>query len=315
MPSAFGVAAGIINPVTGRWMTKSWHFDQLLPEAEATYRSIEKELGLQIYHPIPELRFCQNTDDVRRVGRRMRNPRYQDVLGTYHGPGQAAPAFKDPHGCFEILRAAYVDLPPLVHALRGTFAAQGRFRDANFDHSALQADAAGWRYGELYASAVIFCEGASLQANPWFRGLPLKPVKGETLLCQSPSLCLPQKLFHHTKWCLPYPDGSFRIGASYDESDLAPCPTVRRKAELLQAAQDALTGPHHIEVTAHFAGIRPGSADSRPLLGAHPDARGLYVLNGLGSKGASTGPAMAKQMAELLLDRAPLHPEVDLSRF
>jgi glycine/D-amino acid oxidase-like deaminating enzyme len=315
MPSAFGVAAGIINPVTGRWMTKSWHFDQLLPEAQATYRAIEQELGLHLYHPIPELRFCQNADDVKRVGRRMRNPRYQDVLGTYHASGKAAPEFKDPHGCFEILRAAYVDLPKLVHALRDTFAAQGRFRDETFHHCELQTGDEGWRYRDLRVNKVIFCEGAALRANPWFKDIPLKPVKGETLLCQCPSLRLPQKLFHHKKWCLPYPDGRFRIGASYDESDLEPGPTEPRRTELLEAAQASLNGKHKIEVLEHLAGIRPGSTDSRPLLGAHPNEPSLYLLNGLGSKGASTGPSMAKQLAAHLIEGIPLDPEVDLARF
>ena len=56
MPSAFRVAAGVINPVTGRWMTKTWNFDQILPEAVETYRAIEQQFGIQVYRPIPELR-------------------------------------------------------------------------------------------------------------------------------------------------------------------------------------------------------------------------------------------------------------------
>ena len=91
MPSAFRVAAGVINPVTGRWMTKTWNSDQLLPEAAETYRSIEQQFGIQVYHPIPEIRFCQNAEDLKRVGRRMRNPRYQDVLSHITPAGEAAP--------------------------------------------------------------------------------------------------------------------------------------------------------------------------------------------------------------------------------
>ena len=64
MPSAFGVAAGVINPVTGRWITKTWNFDQLLPKAVETYRAIEQQFGIQVYRPIPEIRFCQNAEDL-----------------------------------------------------------------------------------------------------------------------------------------------------------------------------------------------------------------------------------------------------------
>ena len=67
LPSAYSVAAGVINPVAGRWMTKTWNADKLLPKAEQTYRAIERALGIQIYHPIPEIRFCQNEEDIKRL--------------------------------------------------------------------------------------------------------------------------------------------------------------------------------------------------------------------------------------------------------
>ena len=315
MPSAFDVAAGVINPVTGRWMTKTWNFDHLLPIAEATYRSIEQALGLQIYHPIPEIRFCQNADDVKRVGRRLRNPRYQNVLSQSYAPGVAAPDFNDSHGSFRIEQAAYVDLPELVNALRRAFAKLGLFRNEAFLHSKLKPIPAGWQYDELQTQQVVFCEGAAVADNPWFKDLPLQPAKGETLLCQSPTLQLPRTLYHHKKWLLPYPDGSFRIGATYDEADLTATPTEARKEELLAAIHAALKASHEIQVTRHLAGIRPSTADNRPIIGAHPTEKGLYLLNGLGSKGASTAPTMTHQLAEYILKSIPIDPEVDIRRF
>jgi glycine/D-amino acid oxidase-like deaminating enzyme len=315
MPAAFTVAAGVINPVTGRWTTKSWNIDQLLPEAAETYRRIERELAISLYHPIPEVRFCQNTDDVKRVGRRLRNPRYQDVLGKFHPAGTAAPEFVDAQGSFEIKQAAYVDLPQLVHSLRTYFLQLGHYRDEAFQHSDLKRTEACWTYGKLSAQNVIFCEGAAVRTNPWFSHIPLKPAKGETLLCQSPTLQLPRKLYHHKKWLLPYPDGSFRIGATYDEQDLSQAPTDTRKKELLQAIQSSLKDTHEIEVTQHLAGVRPSTTDSRPIIGAHPTEKNLYLINGLGSKGASTAPAMSAQLAHHILNAAPIDPEVDLARF
>ncbi|MGZ0707966.1 NAD(P)/FAD-dependent oxidoreductase [Coraliomargarita sp. W4R53] len=315
MPAAVDVAAGVINPVTGRWMTKTWNFDQLLPEAKATYHVIEQEFGIQVFHPIPEIRFCQNADDIKRLGRRLRNPRYQDVLSRFYEAGEAAPDFNDSHGSFGIEQAAYVDLPKLVNTLRTAFTDWGLFRDETFLHSELQASPSGWQYQDLCAPKVIFCEGAIGRNNPWFNGLALQPAKGETLLCRCPTLQLPRKLYHHKKWLLPYPDGSFRIGATYDEADLSETPTAACREELLAAAHEALKESHSIEVTAHMAGVRPSTTDSRPIIGAHPTESGLYVLNGLGSKGASTGPAMSQQLAAHILTAAPIDPEVDIARF
>ena len=315
MPSAFRVAAGVINPVTGRWMTKTWNFDQVLPVAAETYRAIEQQFGIQVYRPIPEIRFCQNAEDLKRAGRRIRNPRYQNVLSRMVAAGEAAPEFNDDFGSFHIDQAAYVDLPLVVHTLRASFATLGVFRDETFLHSELQPAANGWQYKDLHADKVIFCEGAAMQDNPWFKNLPLKPAKGEILLCQSPTLRLPQKLYHHKKWFLPYPDGSFRIGATYDESDLSDDPTEAKKDELLMAAHEALKEPHQIEITAHLAGIRPSTLDSRPIVGAHPSESGLYLINGLGSKGASTAPAMTQQLTDHILKKSPIDDEVTLTRF
>ena len=315
MPSAFRVAAGVINPVTGRWMTKTWKFDQVLPVAVETYHAIEQQFGIQVYRTIPEIRFCQNAEDIKRAGRRIRNPRYHDVLSHMVAAGEAAPEFNDDFGSFHIDQAAYVDLPLVVQTLRASFAALGQFRDETFLHSELQPATIGWQYRDLSADKVIFCEGAAMQDNPWFKNLPLKQAKGETLLCQSPTLRLPQKLYHHKKWFLPYPDGNLRIGATYDEGDLSDAPTEAKKDELLRSAHEALKDPHQIEVTAHLAGIRPSTLDSRPIIGAHPTESGLYLLNGLGSKGASTAPLMTLQLTEHILMNSAVEEEVNLTRF
>lgn len=313
-PAAFQVAAGVINPVTGRWMTKTWNFDHIYPVAQKTYLEIEGALGLKFYHPTPEIRFCQNGEDLKRLRRRLKNPRYADVLGAYLEPGATTPHFQDSHGSFEILQAAYVDLPGLVSALRHFFEEAGLYERCDFHHGALSPDGDLWNYGAMRAKGVIFCEGIGLRSNPFFSKIVLQPAKGETLLCRSSGFELAGKLVHHKKWFLPYPDGSFRIGATYAEDDLAPIPTDAGRLSLLNDAESALRKPHKIEILQHLAGIRPGTPDSRPIIGAHPRLNGLYLINGLGSKGASTGPAMAKAMCAHLLRGQPIDPDVDLRR-
>ena len=296
-------------------MTKSWNFDQLLPEAESMYRSIEQALGIEIYHPLPELRFCQNKEDVKRVGRRLNNPRYQDVLGKYHEPGCDNSQFNDNYGCFEIKRAAYVDLPKLVNSLQKIFLQKDQYRDEYFDYSQLKRTGNTWQYHDIIAEVVVFCEGTALVKNPWFGQVPLTPIKGETLHCKSTTLKLDTKLIHHKKWILPYSDGSFRIGATYDESDHDPAPTCYGKKTLLAAALEALKKYHNIETISHQAGIRPATSDSRPIVGAHPKYPGLYLLNGLGSKGATSCPSMAMQLIKHITNGTPIDSHVDVKRF
>ena len=136
----------MINPVTGRWAVKSWEFDTLAPEAERTYRALEQAFGVTLYHKIPLHRYCRNEDDVKRIGRRMRNPRYKDVLGEFHEVGSGPAAIKDTHGSFDIIGAAYVDLPCLLKTLRAYFAAANRLQDAAFRYDALKQSKHGWSY-------------------------------------------------------------------------------------------------------------------------------------------------------------------------
>ena len=314
LPNASAVAAGVINPVTGRWMTKTWNFDSLQPQAEATYRELERQFNIQCYHPIPLIRYCQNSIDAKRMGKRMRNPRYADVLGPPIPTGEGPDAILDTHGSFHINQAAYVDLPLLLTTLRQHFAVTGAFRDETFMHAALKREPTGWAYRDVEADKVIFCEGVGMRDNPWFNDLPLTPAKGETLTVECPTLELPRAIYHHRKWILPYGDHSFRIGATFSNHDPSPEPTQAGAQELLESVRSFITAEHTLTIRQHLAGLRPTTKDSRPLIGEHPTERGLHVFNGLGAKGASLAPELTRQFLAHLLEGEPLDPEIDIAR-
>jgi glycine/D-amino acid oxidase-like deaminating enzyme len=208
-----------------------------------------------------------------------------------------------------------VDLPPLIQALHQYFRSKGCLQDEIFDHAQLHADNAGWQYRTSTANRVIFCEGTGLVNNPWFKHWPLTPAKGETLILHAASLELPQTLYHHKKWILPYGDGTLRLGATYDEADASPEPTQKGYDELFEAARSFIRPEHALQVQAHYAGHRPTTPDARPMLGQHHKHPGLYLLNGLGSKGASLAPSMSRILLDHIATGAPLPAEIDLRRF
>lgn len=303
------VAGGVINPVTGRWSVKSWRIDELLPAAEQCYREIEAHFGIQIYHQIPLIRYCQNEEDIKRISRRIRNPRYADVLSSLNQARSGPDEIKDEYGSYEIRKAAFVELPKLLKCLREHLSVINQ----SFDHSELTGTNGRWQYRELTAQRVIFCEGAGLQNNPFCQELPLTPIKGETLLLKNEALTLPKALYHHKKWLLPYGDGRFRLGATYDEHDPSPEPTEAGAAELMAGLREFIDAD--FETLDHLAGLRPGTPDARPILGQLSANPGLYVFNGLGSKGASVAPLMSQHLVDHMRTDAPLAPEVHLARF
>jgi glycine/D-amino acid oxidase-like deaminating enzyme len=61
---------------------------------------------------------------------------------------------------------------------------------------------------------------------------------------------------------------------------------------------------------------RPASADGRPIVGPIPWIEGLYIASGHGPWGISTGPASARQIADVILGRgAAIRPELAPDRF
>jgi glycine oxidase len=315
LPNASQVAGGIINPVTGRWMTKSWGFDMLISHAAATYRELEQKFEIELYHPVPLIRYCRNSTDIKRMGRRMRNPRYANVLGDPIAEGDGPDSFEDTHGSFHIKQAAYVQLPLLLQTLREHFTQAGIFRDETFNHADLARQDPQWRYHDLQADHIIFSEGVGMQANPWFSWLPLTPAKGETLILECPTLDLPRAIYHHRKWLLPCGDHTFRLGATFDSDDASPEPTEAGARELLDDARSFIAPQHALTVKQHYAGLRPTTKDIRPFIGDHPTEAGLHIFNGLGSKGASLAPELIRQFLAHLLGGEALDPEIDIARF
>jgi glycine/D-amino acid oxidase-like deaminating enzyme len=86
-------------------------------------------------------------------------------------------------------------------------------------------------------------------------------------------------------------------------------PILRRAATFVPAVADA-----PIRGTRSCA--RPQSADGRPLIGAVPGRRRLFICAGHGPWGISTGPASARLVVDLMLGREPDVPAaLDAIRF
>ena len=315
LPNASRAAAGVINPVTGRWMTKSWRFETAYPEALATYRALEGQLGTTLFRPLSVRRFCLNAEDAKRARRRSRNPRYSDVIEAFTEPSEASLGLRDTHGSLRIRPAGWVDLPRLLDSLWQHFRDCGVAEDAAFEYRALRRTSVGWGYRGAPIRRVVFCEGTGITHNPWFRELPVHPAKGETIALRMPEAELPPGLYHRGKWLLAYGDGRFRLGATFDASDPDPAPSSAGREALLAALRDLLTADRPFECEAQRAGHRPTTPDSRPLLGEHPTARGLFLFNGLGSKGATTAPWLSRLLTQHLLEGRPLDSAVALNRF
>lgn len=312
--AATKVAAGIINPVTGRRYVKSWLIDELIPKAKSTYRALETKFGTEIYHSRPILRTLFNQREENDWQIRAYDPVYQDYIvpkeqvdiGRY---GQhSVPAFD--YG--ELREGAQVEINTLCRHFREWFIGQKLLTEAVFDYSKLELTTTGIRYDGINAQKIIFCEGAKSKTNPFFSYLPYEGNKGEALITTIPTADF-QKILKHRVFIVPLADGQYWVGSTSDNFHSNDLPTEEGLHYLSDRLREIITLP--FTIVEHRAAIRPTVKDRRPLLGAHPEYPQLVIFNGLGTKGASLGPYWAQHLADVLVRGLAVDPAVNINRF
>lgn len=313
-PMASRVAAGVLNPVTGRRLALTWRVETFLPFAREVYRALEEELGEPFFHEMPIRRFGFDERDRERHAGRLADPEYAPYIGPWEEDFAAPAKVRREAGSFLIKGVGYVELGTLMPAWHRWGRAAGILREEPFAYADLRLEAEGVRYGSCRAARVVFCEGTAGRSNPWFSPLPYRPVKGEIITLRADPGPLPRVLFHHRKWVLPLGNGLFRIGSTYDREDAANAPTEQGAADLMAGWQALFHEPVAGVIVDHQAGLRPASHDRHPYVDQHPRHPQLYLANGLGSKGALLAPWIGDHLAGHLLRGNPLDPAFRLSR-
>ncbi len=321
--AASAVAAGIVNPITGRRFVKSWRMDELLPELKSLYGELEDALGVKLWHPMPLIRTLYNRGDVNDWQARSADPGYPEYMEDNPDPGRIPEVTEPVFAYAGVRHAGRVDVGLLVQAFRQRLVAAGRFIAEEFDYSRIPA-LLGADAGNLVMDQgtgkglaagydqVICCEGWRARYNPWFNYLPHGGNKGQVLIIRT-AVPLLASMFKHRIFLVPFSDSTYWIGATSENKFADELPTVEHGKFLEDRLGEILKVPY--EVVAHRAAVRPTVKDRRMFLGEHPDLPGLFIFNGLGTKGASLAPLGSRWLAEHLLTGADLPDEVDIRRF
>ena len=311
--AASQVAAGVVNPITGRRYVKSWRVDDLIPFALQTYRALEQELGVRIFHERNIIRTLFNSREENDWLARTAQPGYQSYMLDQAVLDRYATRTLLAYSYGEVTHSGQADLPMLTRAFREKLRREKAITETKIDYQQLKAESGGFRYADLFAKRVVCCEGAWGQQNPFFSYLPFGGAKGEVLIVRIPNADF-EKIMKHRVFIVPLAEKDhYWIGSTYGWKYADAAPTEEGRLYLEQRLKDLLQAP--FEVVDHRAAIRPTVKDRRPFLGQHPEISNLYVFNGLGTKGASLGPYWAHHMAAHLQEDKPLDSEVDIRRF
>ncbi len=308
--SSSKVASGVINPITGRRMVRTWQIETLMPFAIQAYQAFGKELEVPLirqcnildFHPTPQmvLAFAE------------RQPIENEYLRYPDNPDQWRKYFNYDFSVGEINPCWLADLNTLLSNWRSVLKEHSQLLDTRFilDDCIIQKESI--TYNGTSAQKIIFCDGVAGFENPYFHLLPYARNKGQALIVRIPDL--PRtNIFKQGITVVPWQEDLFWIGSTYewDFADLNPSPDFRTKTET--HLQHWLQLP--FETVDHIAAERPANMERRPFVGLHPVMPSVGIFNGMGTKGCSLAPYFADAFTNALVNDIPLMPEVDVRRF
>ena len=304
------IAAGMVNPIVFRRMNKSWRLDEFLPEAQAFYREICQEIGEELYHPIVIRRFFSSQQERQMWEERQEQEAYKHYLNPLLQEDIQHEGAHNLFGSGRVKNAFWINAAKWVAANNEFFQQQGLLNIGEFDPNTWDPQTRTYR--NITYDKVIFCLGYRQKSEHTFSYLPLQQTKGQTLLIESDQLPTDESL-NRKCFVLPVGKNQFRVGATYEWNNASLETTEAARDQLIEMLSSL--GTYDYQILEQRAGVRPTVLDRRPLMGEHPEYQGVYIFNGLGTKGYMMAPTLANELASFILDQTPLHPETDIRRF
>jgi glycine/D-amino acid oxidase-like deaminating enzyme len=312
--TASKAAAGLINPVTGRRIVKTWMIDELMPFADEAYRRMGQDLGIACIEQTRIVDFFPTAQmRVAFLERLAEDPQYLELPQDQHDWREL---FNYDLGYGLVGSCRLIDLPGLLAASRARLRQMGSLVEERFEQAALSVDT-GIRYKDILADRIIFCDGVESCDSPYFSRLPFAPNKGEALLVEIPDLQrLPSDsrcVFKKGINLVPWRDGLYWAGSTYEWTFEHAGPTEAFRSRTESILRGWLKIP--FKITDHLASVRPATLERRPFVGFHPAYPAIGMLNGMGSKGCSLAPYFAHQLAEYMVNGTAIRADADVRRF
>lgn len=311
LPSASGVAAGIVNPLTGRKLVHTWQADELFPFLHNFYRDIETKQSASFFNALPIYRpyrsiaekaayetFTADPSVATYVNQAVDNQLYESVIAN-------------PFGGLEVTQSGWLNVNSFIDLVRNYFLKKNQFVSAQIAVNSLiiRDKQVGWN--GYFFKKVLFCDGPHGRENPLFNWLPYNVVKGQILTARVAHYPI-KNIVNQGVFILPVDDSTIKIGATYSWHDLDWETSADGRVFLEAKVRSILKIP--FDIIGQSAGIRPATKDRRPFVGIHPQYPSVGIFSGFGSKGVSLSPYLAHQFARFLLEGKDLNPEVNIQR-
>lgn len=276
------VAAGLINPVTGKNYEPSAGIGTFLPLAMDFYAAAEPSLRTKVWHPFAILRLAATEKEWQKMQAKAQIPEVAEWIADGPTPMPGCDWF----GRLVLQHGGRLDTRAFLDSSREFFSRQGRYQQGEIQ----MKDA---------PPHTVWCDGATGLISG--RHGEHRCAKGEILTVEASNWDNSTIRIGAGGWLVPAGENRFKIGATYEWEELDDQPTDAGRKQLERLAH-RLGGPGY-EIIDHEAGIRPILRRSQPLIGplGNPQEQ-QWMFNALGSKGSLYAPGIARQLANWLIE-------------
>ena len=162
----------------------------------------------------------------------------------------------------------------------------------------------------FHADKTIVCAGAwSAELFARLGKRPdIVPVRGQMILFRARPGEIRRIVLHHDRYVIPRRDGRVLMGSTLEYGGFEKTTTKQARDELFRRAVELFPTLGQSAIEKQWAGLRPGSPGGIPYIGAYPSIDDLYLNAGHFRNGVVLGPASARLMADIALERTPILP-------
>jgi glycine oxidase len=172
-----------------------------------------------------------------------------------------------------------------------------------FEHSSGKVTGVHTAGGEtIGCDAVIVATGAwSEQIGQWLGlNIPVFPARGQILALRQPAVPLRHTIFGEGLYVVPKVDNTIYVGATIERVGFDKRNTAGGIAWLLSSVIRLLPELEYATVERIWAGLRPLSKDSYPILGKAPGWENVILATGHGAGGFELSAITGTTIAELV---------------
>ncbi|MCW3093437.1 MAG: hypothetical protein JWP81_4506 [Ferruginibacter sp.] len=293
------IAAGMFSPVSGKRKT----IQPLVPEqisfAVGIYQSIEELLHVNILH----LQNIYQVHDSIAEQNELKGKLENGGLGKYILTNPVPlPNIKQAFGAVEISDSGWVDCPLWINSFSQWLTGKQWLLNEVFLYQDLQIGDEGMEYHGIECKHIVFCEGFQPRKNPFFPEENIIPCKGDMLTIEYDQPATGRIIKRNGTYLVATGKNLFKAGATYQWHNDNPHPEEAGRKSI-EDKLDALL-ENEYKIINHQSAIRPTTQNRQVIAKRHHDHAGMFMLNGLGTRGILQGPWFARQIVSLICNNA-----------